>query len=102
MGATACDYYLAEVCGLAYALHQLTIPNILEESWGIYYVQLVQKLREVPLDLKYELAVYFGGALISHIFQLRSFHVNNNFNLINSLFINEFLAIGKFVSPGVL
>ena len=102
MSAAACDYYLAEVHGLAYALNQLTIPNVFEESWGIHNVQLVQKLREVPLHLKHKLAVYFSGALIGHVFQLRSFHVNNHFDLINSLFIDEFLAIGKFVSPSVL
>ena len=45
------DYNLITIRGLAYALHKLSLPDVLKESWRIHNIQFVQKLWEVPLDL---------------------------------------------------
>ena len=102
MGVAACYYYLTMFGVSFYALGQWVLPDVLEESWCIHYIQFVQKLWEVPLDFEDKLSIYFGCSLIRHIFQLRSFHVNDNFYLINTFLIDKFLAISEFVSPGVL
>lgn len=101
MGATTCDYHFTVILLLAYALSQLCLPDVLEESWRIHHIQFIQKLWEVPLHFQDKLSVYFDCSLISHIFQLRSFHVNDHFYLINSFLIYEFFTISKFVSPGM-
>jgi len=96
------NQYLTIILLLAYTVDQLVLPNILEESWGVHHIQFVQKLREVPLNFKHKLSVYFGCTLICHILQLGSFHVNNYFDLIDTFLIDEFFTISKFVSPCVL
>ena len=62
----------------------------------------MDKFREKPLYFQHKLLVDTEHFLVNKVFLLASFHINYHTNLVYSIFINEFFAVWKLNSPGVL
>ena len=80
---------------------QLTFPNVFEEHRAVQNKSFVDELWEKPLYFEKNLLIAFDFRLISEIFKLSSFQIDNQNHLVDSFFVYELFAIQKLDPPSV-
>ena len=83
-------------------LGKLILIDCLQEHGAIQHKDLVHQLGVELLQFEDDLPVRPDRLLVVDVFQLRVLHVNNQQDLVNSFFVDEFSAVCEFHPPGVL